>query len=135
VLEVDPNGKKASKSDNVVVGGASSSSDSSSIFVLDFLHLVKGLNRLVHCLGSGSESQTEEADERKDLNEWRSFITAWMGNNKSSAKKTTTVGDAPRQPSFQQAGNDDEEAREKRRVFKLRSACRSRRLLSCAAFS
>lgn len=126
VLEVDPNGEKASKSDNVVVGGGSSTSGSSSMLVLDFLHLAKGLNRLVHCLGSGSESQTEEADERKDLKEWRSFITAWINNN-NSAKKKPTIGDAPRQPSSSKLQRSRRGEREEETSFKLRSACRSRR--------
>jgi hypothetical protein len=70
-LEEDPNGEKASSKverGSAVVGDDSSMSDSASIFALVFLHLAKGLNRLVHCRGEGSESQTE-ADERKDLNE------------------------------------------------------------------
>jgi hypothetical protein len=65
-LEADSNGEKASeKVDKAVVGEGSSLSDSSSAFVFCFLHLAKGLKR-VHCLGEGSESESEE---REDLNE------------------------------------------------------------------
>jgi hypothetical protein len=77
VVGNESNGENASskvEADSVVVGDGSSMSDSVSTFVLAFLHLAKGLNRLVHCRGEGSESQME-ADERKDLNEWRSFIS------------------------------------------------------------
>jgi len=77
VVGNDPNGENASSkvdADRVVVGDGSSTSDSASEFVLDFLHLAKGLNRLVHWRVEGSDSQTE-AFERKDLNDWRSFIS------------------------------------------------------------
>jgi hypothetical protein len=86
-LADDANGEKASskvEGGNVAVGDGSSMSESASSFVLVFLHLENGLNRLVHWRGEGSESQTE-AVERKDLNEWRSFIAA----GDSSNRKTT----------------------------------------------
>jgi hypothetical protein len=98
-LNEDPNGVNASKLDNVVVGEGTSSS-SPAIFVgssmsttlsgFVFLHFVKGLKRRVHCLGEGSDSQ-RETDERKDPNEWRSFISTVAGNDENSKRKTKTI--------------------------------------------
>jgi hypothetical protein len=123
-LADDANGEKASskvEGGNVAVGDGSSTSESASSFVLVFLHLENGLNRLVHWRGEGSESQTE-AVERKDLNEWRSFIAADDSSNSDNNSKTIHVN------LLQQAGHDHEEGRGKP-DFKLRSACGSRRTI------